>query len=117
MSIIGLSTALEVRAAIREVGFEVFLTPADTGGVPWSPSSAATDPISVFVVQENYRNTEIDGSLIRSGDKKLLMEPEVVFPKTGDIISVQGVEHRVESVSAESPSGLAVMFEVQVRKI
>lgn len=117
MSIVGLEIAAEVTAAIRSVGFQVTLAPAQIGGNPWNTPSAAPSAVSVFVVEEQFRNSEIDGARIRSGDKKLLMEAEVIEPKTGDGLTIQGVAHRVESVMPEAPSGVPVMYTVQARRV
>ena len=120
----GAEIIAEVQAALSEAGTDTgngalvaILTPASTGGNPWDSPSPASDPVDLVVIVDAFRQNEIDGARIQSGDKKLLAEAGVVVPKTGDAISVSGVAHRVENVWPLSPAGVAVMYTIQAREI
>jgi hypothetical protein len=120
----GAQIALEVAAALREVGGEVgegplvvTLAPAPIGGNPWDDPSAAPATVELVAVMSEFRNSEIDGARIRSGDKKLMIEAGVAVPKAGDGLTVEGVAHRVEEVWPLSPAGTDLMYTVQARRV
>lgn len=120
----GAEILAEVQAALREAGTDTgngplvaVLTPALIGGAPWDSPSPASDPVDLVVIVDEFRQNEIDGARIQSGDKKLLAEAGVVVPKTGDAISVSGVAHRVENVWPLSPAGVSVMYTIQAREV
>ena len=120
----GAQIALEVAAALREVGAEVgagplvvTLAPALIGGNPWDAPGTPPAPVELVAVMSEFRNSEIDGARIRSGDKKLMIEAGVAVPKTGDGLTISGVAHRVENVWPLAPSGVDVMYTVQARRV
>jgi len=72
--------------------------------------------------REEYDNQYIDGTLIVRGDVKLLVSPvqltgeDMPTPQNNDRITFDGTVYTVISASPWNFAGLAVGFELQVRK-
>lgn len=65
----------------------------------------------------NYRNQDIDGTLIMRGDVRVLLAPDAGFaPNPGDKVTLAaGGEMTVISAKQTHPSGFPVLYEVQCR--
>jgi len=70
--------------------------------------------IPVNVVKQNYQNREVDGSLIKRGDVRLLMEAGQE-PKTGDVVAFYNKRWTVIHVDPVDPAGTVILYRVQVR--
>lgn len=72
--------------------------------------------------RENYRQQDIDGSLIKQGDVKILISPvlldgaEAPQPVSLDKIAFNGDTYTVQHVDPWDYAGIAVGFSVQARK-
>ncbi|WP_162094836.1 hypothetical protein [Pseudomonas chlororaphis] len=73
-------------------------------------------------LRQSYRQQDIDGSLIKQGDVKILISP-VLFdgtdtpqPVTLDKITFDGDTYTVQHVDPWDYAGVAVGFSVQARK-
>lgn len=72
--------------------------------------------------REEYDNKYIDGTLIVRGDVKLLVSPvqlsgaDMPIPLSNDRIQFDGTTYTVIAVGPWNYAGLAVGFELQVRK-
>jgi hypothetical protein len=64
----------------------------------------------------DYNRSEIDGTLIVSGDIRLMLEATTTAPLVGDTCTVSSIAYRVESVKESSPGGEATHYELQLRK-
>ena len=76
-----------------------------TGGTP------TTIPFrGVFI---NYDDRNIDGTLVQTGDRRLLVSATSIGspPAQGDVVS----GHRVVNVRAIAPKGVAIAYTCQVR--
>ncbi|MDH0798584.1 hypothetical protein [Pseudomonas carnis] len=86
---------------------------------PLEPSELVVDG-SGF--REEYDNKYIDGTLIVRGDVKLLVSPvqlsgaDMPTPLSNDRIEFDGTTYTVIAVGPWNYAGLAVGFELQVRK-
>lgn len=63
----------------------------------------------------DFGTREVDGTLVKSTDKKLLLEASGA-PLASDTFLVGGLEYAVVSVKEISPAGTPVLYEVQLRK-
>ena len=131
---IGLETAAEVVAAIREVGFVAYLkkpgdvapdadeppqNPFPNPNAPPDPDPeppTTPDPLPVWIVLEAYDQRHIDGELIRAQDKRVMMEASGPVPTQGDVLEISGQDHAILSVKPLAPSGINLMFECQCRR-
>lgn len=91
---------------------------------PASGSMAAgtsADYNCVALVQE-YKSSVIDGTLIKQGDKALLVPAKdlAVTPKTGDIFVLSdgnwSIPDTKGNIKTLAPAGVVVMYTIQVRK-
>lgn len=70
------------------------------------------EAIGVFL---DYAQRDIDGTLIRVGDRRVLMAPDAPRPLTGDAVAVDDQVLCVVAVRVTEPAGVAVLYELQVR--
>lgn len=88
----------------------------DTGGSPTVVTSFLGSGL-----RETYEQKDIDGSLIKIGDVKLLVSPvqlagpDMPQPATQDKVLFDGKLYTVIQVNPWNYAGLAVGFEVQAR--
>ena len=71
----------------------------------------------------DYGTKQIDGTLIKAGDKQLLLSAfktdgaALTAPVLGDTVSIGGVVYTlVEPLKEVNPAGTVVMYEVNMRK-
>lgn len=90
-----------------------------TGGVG-SPTVTTQDCLAV---EDAYRAREIDGTLIRAGDKRLMLSPAVVTgaavtaPETTDTVTfADGSVWAIKAVEPLSPGGTALLYTLQLRR-
>jgi hypothetical protein len=67
-------------------------------------------------LQTDYNNTDIDGTIIKQGDKQLLAIELAVTPIPNDRIVVDGVEYNIENVSEVRPGSVLMFYRIQIRK-
>ncbi len=77
-----------------------------------------TEPDRIFSttgVKTDYQPQEIDGTLIKTGDIRIVFqaEPEI---KIGDLVLVDGVKHRVLQSNPVKPADLMLCFRAQLRR-
>lgn len=81
-----------------------------------SQSGATTTAWTAKAVALSYRNAEIDGTLVQSGDVRLVAEYTTTEPQPNDICTVDSVVYRVIKNEPLSPAGTTVINTVQLRK-
>lgn len=65
-----------------------------------------------------YKQRDIDGTLIKHGDQRLLLAPQIEFaPKTGDTVTVGARVYNVVDVGIVGPAGVAVLYKLQLRGV
>jgi len=93
-------------------------------------TAGTTDPItglttggtvvshSAIGVKLRYKNTDIDGTLVRSGDLRILLSVAglTVTPESTDTITVSGVDWKIIDVKPLEPAEIVVLYELQIRK-
>ncbi|MGY2173889.1 hypothetical protein [Pseudomonas azotoformans] len=105
-------------------GLELSLIRVTTGeydpGVGGSP--VLKEQFDGSGLRQNYRQQDIDGSLIKQGDVKILISPVLLDgadtpqPVTLDKIVFDGDTYTVQHVDPWDYAGIAVGFSVQARK-
>ena len=64
----------------------------------------------------DYGSKAIDGTLIKQGDKQLLLSVSGIFePKIGDIVTALNGTSTITMVKSISPAGTQVMYECNLR--
>lgn len=77
-----------------------------------------TEPDQIFSgtgVKTDYQPYEIDGSLIKTGDIRIVFQadPEI---KIGDLVTVDGAQYRVVQPNPVKPADLTLCFKAQMRR-
>lgn len=103
-------------------GQRVTLRKASSGG--YNPATGTntvtyTSYSNIPAAVLNFKNFEIDGTLILRSDKKILLGADslTVVPAKEDQISIAGVYHAVLEVEQVSPAGTDVIYKLQCRRI
>ncbi|MEH3170989.1 hypothetical protein [Enterobacter quasiroggenkampii] len=65
-------------------------------------------------VNTDYVPGEIDGTVIENGDVRIVFTAEQEI-KTGDLIDVDGVRHRVVKPNPVKPGGVVLCYKAQLR--
>ena len=79
-------------------------------------SGGSNSTTSTNAVALDYNNSEIDGTIIKKGDVKLIAEVTATEPETGDTCTVDSVVYRVMNSKPLKPSGISIINTVQLRK-
>lgn len=80
-----------------------------TGENNWGATSQET----VKAVQTDYKEEQIDGSIVKRGDKMFLISANgIVPPSTNDLID----DWKVVNVNEVKTGDLPILYKVQVRK-
>lgn len=78
-------------------------------------SGQTTTTLSAYGVVTNYRADQIDGTVIRQGDRELVLDATVT-PTVGDTVLLDSAYWSVVSVRSVNPAGTPVAHFVQVRR-
>lgn len=79
-----------------------------------TPGTAVT--ITGYGAAFDYNKSEIDGTLIRNGDIRLIFQATSTAPEVDDIATVDSIDYRVMAVNKSAPAGTVLKYELQLRK-
>ena len=82
-------------------------------GAPQTASSPVT--VTANGYPSGYKNSEIDGNVIKAGDIKLILELLAVRPSSGDYATVEGLKYRVMDVMPIRKAGADIIYICQLR--
>lgn len=119
----GAQIAAEVNAALAEASIATgdgiytvtLLEPAAQPTNPWDTPAGAPTQHEVNAVISDYPLSMIDGTLIRQGDKRIMLSATVVAPEVNWRVISSGVNYAILSVREIGPGGVALYYEVQAR--
>jgi len=77
---------------------------------------AADVTFTAYGAAFDYKKRDIDGTLIKAGDIRFLMEAKETEPAIGGNIVIDSVTYRIIDLTPTSPAGVVVMYELQLRK-
>ena len=64
----------------------------------------------------DWQNRDIDGTLIRTGDKRLILSAVgITAPAVDDTVTIGGTVYTVKVVKPLAPAGTVVMYELNLR--
>jgi hypothetical protein len=112
------ATAVEL---LEEFGQAVIVTRVEEG--EYDPSdgtgTSTSTPYPGMGVALDYRQDQIDGTLIRQGDRRIYIAPDLgMVPKTGDTVTLaEGAVLNVVASRPLSPAGTVLLHDVQVRGV
>jgi len=119
----GASIAAEVAQALAEVAndvgdgnFVVTLKQVASPPVnPWDAPAGAPTETELPAVIGMYARSQIDGTIIQQGDRRVLIASQGVTPSTADTLEISGTDYRIINVEEIAPSGVPIYFECQAR--
>jgi hypothetical protein len=102
---------------IGRFGQAAALKRPNSSGPAYAPVEGTPTSYAVTVVVNDYRNAEIDGTRVQSGDKKVMMAKGslAIEPTTSDTLVIGGKEHAIVEVRPLNPGGTVILYEVQAR--
>jgi hypothetical protein len=111
----------QVAVIIGKYGAPMVLRVPAPGAYDPATGGRATDSpyvdYSCFGTVDEYDIRDIDGTLIKEGDKRVTLSASSAMPDPvkGNILIMAGVEWSVERCKPTAPAGISVVYEVQVR--
>ena len=102
---------------IGDFGQSATLVQMANSGTQYNPTLVETAH-TVTLALVNYRDSQVDGSLILAGDKLVYLSTQglAVTPDAKDKIEIAGERHEIVNLDALSPAGTVVYWQLQVRK-
>ncbi|EJA5988805.1 hypothetical protein OD507_005288 [Salmonella enterica] len=105
-------------ALIKKYGYSLSLVrPAKSGIDPATGDRLAGEDsllYSVTGIDQQYRQSEIDGTLIKTGDKKILLTAETV-PEQGDYLTDGLSRWNIITITPVKPANDVLLYSLQVR--
>jgi hypothetical protein len=120
----GAAIAAEVAAALAEAGAAVgdgalgavIKRQGDWSGPDWDrvPGEIVEYPVTVLDFNINVKDAA--GTLTGEIRRRLLVEAAGVVPEKGDIITLRGVDHTVDTVETLAPGGVDLLYKVMLER-
>lgn len=79
-------------------------------------AAGTTTNYTGYAAPTQYNRADVDGDLIRSSDIRLVVEQTTTEPNIGDVVTVDGIIHRVLNVSPIKVSNVDIIYILQIRK-
>lgn len=70
---------------------------------------------TVYGAVFDYAAKDIDGTLIKRGDKRVILEASAAVPTSTDTLTIGGVVHNIIEAVPVNPGGVVVIYKVQAR--
>ncbi len=86
-------------------------------------ASVSTSTQSAYGALFDYENKNIDGTLVKKGDRKLLLSAlntagaVLTAPSVNDTVTANSVTYTIVAIRPIEPSGVAVAYDCQIRGI
>ena len=115
------ATKVSAAKAIKKSGVAMILNHKGTTAAtnPWDPPTETTTAYPCNGVITNYQMNEIDGTVIKRDDRKVLLGADglPVMPTNLDTLTIGGVEMLIMHVEPIAPSNDPIIYIVQVRNV
>jgi len=111
-------TREKANSLIVKFGMPLIVRRAQTDSTtPWNPEELSHTDYPGYGVVTEFNRREVDGTLVQTGDKKVLLSAEdlQIAPETSDLVVVDGVEYKIVTINPLSPAGTVVLYELQIR--
>lgn len=80
-------------------------------------AGASSETVDVYGVFLDYDERNIDGTLIRQGDKKMLLAAKnIQRPIINDIINDGEIEYSIVNIKELAPGDETIIYQLQLRK-
>ena len=89
----------------------------DFDAVSGSTSNRTETYLSYGLITD-YKRYDIDGTNIKIGDKKIILAAikDMPEPTSDDLLVIVGVSWKIINCTPIAPSGIPILYQVQVRK-
>lgn len=84
-----------------------------------NPSTFTTFTANALALEYSAKDaglSYIEGTTVRTDDKKVLVEVGSYKPDMGDKVTIQGVDFEVIGIQTLAPGGIDLMYTLQVRR-
>jgi hypothetical protein len=120
----GADIAKEVSEALAEVARDVgdgeflvtILRPAAQPQNPWDAPAGAPTEIELRAMVETFTQEQVDGTLIKAGDRNVFLDATDIVPTTSDRIVLPEGEFAILSVMPFAPAGVAIYHQLHCRR-
>lgn len=110
---------------LKDKGLTCTITKQTAGSysVSTGVASVSTSTQSAYGALFDYENKNIDGSLVKKGDRKLLLSAlntalaALTAPSVNDTVTANSVTYTIIAIRPIAPSGVAVAYDCQIRGI
>ena len=85
-------------------------------GTPFNPGVETEIENPVHAALVDYTEQERAGTSIQTGDRRALVTADGVTPDTSTVLRFAGTDCQVASISEIGPAGVAVLFDLRVRR-
>jgi hypothetical protein len=82
---------------------------------PWELPAVVEQAIPVVANVMMYSRSLIDGTLIKDGDRRVMIAANGPVPSTSDRLRIAGTDYSIVNVEPYEPQGVVLYFEVQAR--
>jgi hypothetical protein len=118
------SLAAKAKALIeangRDLTFKTVSRAAADANKPWRGPSAAPTEFTLKGVVVDYDEDDVDGDLVRRGDKRVLVAQNSITGgqdmKIVDAMDDGGLDYKVVAVSPVAPGDTTIIYEIQARR-
>lgn len=83
--------------------------------IVYTPPTGTTYTYTGVCVITNFMDEEIDGTLIKRGDKKLVAKIDNVAPRQNDLITVASTSYEYVNHKSVAPDGNSIIYLIQIR--
>jgi hypothetical protein len=104
-------------ALIAGKGQPITLTSRTPGAYDPATGTAAitvTTEVTAGVVLD-FSSKDIDGTLIKVGDKRVILKATTILPTTTSTLTIGGVVHTIVDAYPVNPGGTLLIYKIQVR--
>ena len=105
------------QSGIKDAGRQAVLIRSTVSGDAWAPSSTDAEH-PCWIVVTAFRQNLVDGTRIKSTDKRVLVSPEglTIEPCTSDRLKIGAETFAIVNAETVKPADTVLLFKLQVRE-
>lgn len=121
-----LKSAATAERLLQKFGQSVVLSRPSTSAPTYDPATGISTPVAPATYAGrgavfDYKRTDVNATLVEAGDQRLYLSPfqadgsTMPEPDTSDEVTLaDGVTHAVKNCGKVAPSGVPVLYDVQL---
>lgn len=117
MSALSARMAATALRLLTKYGQPVTLVQKNTGAYDPTTSTAVEANVLFYGFGMSLAEPtgEIDGTMVVSGNKTILLSIQTAVPQPSDSLIINGVNYSINTVLTMNPDGTTIMYEIAVR--